>query len=217
MGGAEEKSLYCKDFNSGEIGDNRNVDESVDPIDSSNSIKGGETAKDGADRDILDETADSKNPANKNLNVSSSFSKIRKNKSTRLSGYTNWTIKEEDYLINSAGMMSDEEVAEKLTKLSGRLVTKTSVRRKRQRMGLAKTGGRGVKALDDKARKSKYAPKESALKHHKNHFREMGLHTNAKFKEKKTIETDIEKLKIDMMIEAGKKKLKDKKDKKKEE
>lgn len=53
-----------------------------------------------------------------------------------------WTIIEENYIKENINLMTDEQIANKLTELTGRPVTKIAVCRKRQKMGLKKTQGR---------------------------------------------------------------------------
>lgn len=54
-----------------------------------------------------------------------------------------WSIQEEQYIKKYANLLSDSELAIRLTEMTGRNITLNAVRRKRQKMGLKKKSGRG--------------------------------------------------------------------------
>ena len=60
-----------------------------------------------------------------------------------------WSINEENYIRDNAGRLTDTEIASKLTKITGRKITMTAVRKKRQKLGLKKAQGRGYCRLKD--------------------------------------------------------------------
>lgn len=58
-----------------------------------------------------------------------------------------WNIAETQFLKENVHQLTDEQLAAELTKITGQTFTMTSVRRKRQRLGLKKVQGRGHCAL----------------------------------------------------------------------
>jgi len=60
-----------------------------------------------------------------------------------------WSIQEEQYIIQHAGLLTDFELAIKLTEITGRKITINAIRRKRQKMGLKKKSGRGYCELTE--------------------------------------------------------------------
>jgi hypothetical protein len=54
-----------------------------------------------------------------------------------------WKDNEKQFVRDNANSMKDEEIAKKLTELSGRTVTLNAVRKMRQKLGLRKKCGRG--------------------------------------------------------------------------
>lgn len=54
-----------------------------------------------------------------------------------------WSINEENYLKENVNTLTDEKIAEELTKRTGKTFTMLSVRKKRQKLGLKKAQGRG--------------------------------------------------------------------------
>ena len=61
-----------------------------------------------------------------------------------------WTEAERDFIKRNAGTMRDQDVADKLSQLTGRTVTIQSVRKQRQNMGLKKLPGRGICLVEQK-------------------------------------------------------------------
>ena len=60
-----------------------------------------------------------------------------------------WSIEEENYIKQHAGLLSDEQIAENLTKISRREITKIAVRRKRNRLQIKKKCGRGKNEIEE--------------------------------------------------------------------
>jgi hypothetical protein len=54
-----------------------------------------------------------------------------------------WSESEKNFIRNNAHLMKDKEIADLLTKQSGREVTLQAVRKVRQKMGIKKKSGRG--------------------------------------------------------------------------
>jgi len=61
-----------------------------------------------------------------------------------------WTDNERNFIRENASKMKDRELAEELSKTSGRNITIQSVRKVRQKMGIAKKHGRGICAIVEK-------------------------------------------------------------------
>ncbi len=55
-----------------------------------------------------------------------------------------WTEVDRKFIRENAGHMKDAEMAVKLTRATGRLVTIHALRKQRQKMGISKKPGRGV-------------------------------------------------------------------------
>ena len=55
-----------------------------------------------------------------------------------------WTEKERQFIIDNAATMKDKDLAEKISKLAGRIVTLDAVRKVRQKLGIKKKRGRGI-------------------------------------------------------------------------
>ena len=60
-----------------------------------------------------------------------------------------WTEYEKEFIRVNADTMKDEELAERLQKISRRRITLNSVRKVRQLMGIKKKPGRGLCILDN--------------------------------------------------------------------
>ncbi len=60
-----------------------------------------------------------------------------------------WTIDEELFIKENAGVLKDVEIARQLTQKSGRSVSLQAVRKKRQSLGIPKKPGRGICQLVD--------------------------------------------------------------------
>jgi len=58
-----------------------------------------------------------------------------------------WSLAAENFIIENAGNMKDEEMASELAKILGVKLAVATLRKKRQRMGLRKSGGRGITKL----------------------------------------------------------------------
>lgn len=54
-----------------------------------------------------------------------------------------WTPAEKDFVARNAHLLKDWELAQALTRLTGRRVTPASARQARQRLGIKKAQGRG--------------------------------------------------------------------------
>jgi len=55
-----------------------------------------------------------------------------------------WTENDKNFLRDNASKMKDIEIAEALTKSSGRIVSLEAVRKMRQKLGVKKASGRGI-------------------------------------------------------------------------
>ena len=55
-----------------------------------------------------------------------------------------WSKEDKDYVLENAGRMLDQEIADNLGLRTGKVVTLYSVRHIRQRLGIRKKEGRGV-------------------------------------------------------------------------
>jgi len=55
-----------------------------------------------------------------------------------------WKKHEDQFIRDNAETMKDKELAEHLSKMSGRKITLDAVRKRRQGLGIKKAGGRGV-------------------------------------------------------------------------
>jgi len=58
-----------------------------------------------------------------------------------------WKENEKNFIKENAQTMKDKEIAENLTKISGRVVTVQAVRKQRQKLGITKARGRGICAV----------------------------------------------------------------------
>lgn len=58
-----------------------------------------------------------------------------------------WTEEQKQFVKDNAGKMKDQEIADELTKRSGRQVSLQAVRKQRQKLGLNKKPGRGICSL----------------------------------------------------------------------
>lgn len=58
-----------------------------------------------------------------------------------------WTSYELEYIRNHAGTTIDKDLAEQLSAISGREISESAVRKKRQKLGLKKNHGRGKCSL----------------------------------------------------------------------
>lgn len=54
-----------------------------------------------------------------------------------------WSIQEVEYLKENAGILTDNELADQLSQISGKEYTMLAIRKKRQKLGLKKVQGRG--------------------------------------------------------------------------
>lgn len=63
-----------------------------------------------------------------------------------------WTDEEKEYVRANAGVLTDQQMADNLTRITGRHVPMSGARRQRQKMGLKKKHGRGVCQLDESVR-----------------------------------------------------------------
>lgn len=61
--------------------------------------------------------------------------------------YIKWTATLNQVIISKSNEMSDEDLATYLTKTLNQLVRRDMVRKQRQKLGLHKTGGRGIVKL----------------------------------------------------------------------
>ena len=61
-----------------------------------------------------------------------------------------WTVAEKNFIRENAHKLTDKQMAERLSGLTGRKVTLYAVRKQRQRMGVAKVSGRSICALRQK-------------------------------------------------------------------
>ena len=61
-----------------------------------------------------------------------------------------WTDSDKQYIKENASRMKDKELAEELTKRTGRIISIQAVRKQRQKLGIVKEQGRGVCALKGK-------------------------------------------------------------------
>ena len=55
-----------------------------------------------------------------------------------------WSDAEKQYIRENANTMKDQELADKLSNLTGRKISLQSVRKQRQKMKIAKRPGRGI-------------------------------------------------------------------------
>jgi len=55
-----------------------------------------------------------------------------------------WTNAEDDYIRQNANNMKDKELAEKLSKKTGRKISMSALRKHRQRLNITKICGRGL-------------------------------------------------------------------------
>lgn len=53
-----------------------------------------------------------------------------------------WNQSEIDFLVNNAGTLTDHEIAEQLSQMTGRKITRTACTQRRARLGLKKLRGR---------------------------------------------------------------------------
>jgi hypothetical protein len=53
-----------------------------------------------------------------------------------------WNQSEIDFLVNNAGILTDAEIAEQLSQITGRKITRTACTQRRSRLGLKKLRGR---------------------------------------------------------------------------
>ena len=61
-----------------------------------------------------------------------------------------WTEAEKQFVMDSAGTLTDEAGAIELSKVCGRIVTTNAWRKQRQKMGIKKNPGRGVCSVKQK-------------------------------------------------------------------
>jgi len=62
-----------------------------------------------------------------------------------------WTYEQKEYIRANAADVTDKQIAIELSKMAGRKVTLSAVRKTRQRMGIKKASGRGISALKEKS------------------------------------------------------------------
>ena len=58
-----------------------------------------------------------------------------------------WKEHEKAFIKENANIMKDKELATRLTKITGRIVTIQAVRKQRQKLGVTKARGRGICAV----------------------------------------------------------------------
>jgi hypothetical protein len=58
-----------------------------------------------------------------------------------------WSEAEKQFIVQNASTMKDDEIAARLTQITGRKVSLQAVRKQRQKMGITKKPGRGVCAV----------------------------------------------------------------------
>lgn len=63
-----------------------------------------------------------------------------------------WKEHERMFIRDNANTMKDKELAVKLSKITGRLVTVQAVRKQRQKLGITKARGRGICAVVQKVK-----------------------------------------------------------------
>ena len=55
-----------------------------------------------------------------------------------------WTEQEKEFVKQNAGVLTDKEGAEKLSRVTGRNITLHAWRKQRQKIGISKMPGRGI-------------------------------------------------------------------------
>ena len=67
--------------------------------------------------------------------------------------YKKWTISETDFIKNNHGLLSDEQLASKLSQMTGQNITTAMIRRQRRKLTIKKERGRPkkVKPIVDNA------------------------------------------------------------------
>ena len=64
-----------------------------------------------------------------------------------------WSEVERNFVRNNAGILTDKEGAEQLSRITGRRVTLHAWRKQRQKMGISKMPGRGICRINYKQEK----------------------------------------------------------------
>lgn len=59
--------------------------------------------------------------------------------------YKKWTQHEIDYIVNNHTVLRDEQIAEKLSQISGDNITTSMIRRQRRKLSIKKNRGRPKK------------------------------------------------------------------------
>lgn len=75
-----------------------------------------------------------------------------------------WTEIEKQFIRDNAATMKDKELAEELTRKTGRIITTQSVRKQRQKLGIQKKQGRGVCGVVGKENKTPNSELVTAVK-----------------------------------------------------
>ena len=55
-----------------------------------------------------------------------------------------WTESERNFIIENAHRLTDNDIADRLTRSTGRSISVNAVRKTRQRLGIIKQSGRGI-------------------------------------------------------------------------
>lgn len=61
-----------------------------------------------------------------------------------------WTEQETEFVRQNAGILTDKEGSERLSRITGRNVTLHSWRKQRQKIGISKMPGRGICKIKEK-------------------------------------------------------------------
>lgn len=62
-----------------------------------------------------------------------------------------WSEEEREYVRTNCGTLTDKQIADELSKKSGRVISIQAARKQRQKMGIKKKHGRGVCQLVDES------------------------------------------------------------------
>ena len=73
-----------------------------------------------------------------------------------------WTDTEKEFIRQNAGVLTDQQGADQLTRISGRNITVNAWRKQRQKLKLAKKPGRGICQLANDFDKQLKAMKQEA-------------------------------------------------------
>ena len=71
-----------------------------------------------------------------------------------------WSESERNFVRDNAGILTDKEGSEQLSRITGRMVTIHAWRKQRQKMGISKMPGRGICRINYKQKEESNVPNE---------------------------------------------------------